>query len=481
MAWSRRDFLKGLGLSAAALGLPGSRRALAGGGEIPLRILFVYESWGSFNGFWEPRPAPGQSVVTETQWQLGELLTPLNAYRDRMILMRGLDMVSARRDPTPGREAHLSARTHALTGAYRADSQTAGGISINQLIANRLNSPTPLTRLSSLEVGVRAWEQVNDGGTYSGPGSPVPFLLEPPAIYDRLFPPELRLGAEEAQREQRRRGAIFDLVRSRSDALIAELPSEQRTKVQQHLDTRADLERRLNLGVSRAGNIPPQEVVAPWAGVRYIYNNTPQERAQVWNAMAELNTQMVAAALHADITRVATLYIHRAPPHLWGYNPGAYGSTDAHDFSHRVAGDNPSLRDPSAVGLCRDMHLRCTEAIAHMLDQLASRTEPDGQSLLDHTLVVMCGEIANGSHEVTRLPWLLVGDACGQLRTGRCLTFDRRSTRTGRVVPIDQWADLDQEGRPHNDLHVSLANAMGIEIESFGEASVCTGPISELA
>ena len=35
-------------------------------------------------------------------------------------------------------------------------------------------------------------------------------------------------------------------------------------------------------------------------------------------------------------------------------------------------------------------------------------------------------------------------------------------------------------GRPHNDLFVTLANAMGVATDTFGNAGVCTGPILEM-
>ncbi|MGF1468690.1 MAG: DUF1552 domain-containing protein [Sandaracinaceae bacterium] len=481
MSLDRRTFLRGLGLSAAALGLPQLRAPRArANGDIPQRIVFIYEKGGMMNGFVEPLPAPGAPRPTETAWRLNNLMEPLAPYQDRMIAFSGLDMVSDILDPTIAENAHASGQTQALTGAFRSGSLSAGGISINEFIARELNTPTPQTRLPSVEVAVIRPSSLRVGGSYSGPGPALPYLVTPTEVYDRLFPEDLRLSGEDAIRATQRREAVFDLIRGESDRLIADLSAEQRVKVQQHLDTRADLQRRLGLGAARIGNVAVPSFIDEWRSVNYAFNASPAEKASMWELMGRLNGGMVAAALHADITRVATISVHPAPDAAFGYAPGMFGSSDDHDLTHKVSGDRPSLTDPAAVEAIRLQHQRSTELLVSFLEELDSRVEPDGGTLLDHTLILWCGEIGNGSHDITRLPWVTIGDACGQLRTGRLLQFDRIHRRTGRVVPPEDWARFDQLGRPHNDLMVSLAQAMGIEIDTFGEPSVCTGRIDEM-
>ncbi len=61
-----------------------------------------------------------------------------------------------------------------------------------------------------------------------------------------------------------------------------------------------------------------------------------------------------------------------------------------------------------------------------------------------------------------------------QLKTGQLLTF-----------PMD-LADSGNETmavthhRAHNDLLLTLAQVMGVSLSTFGEASLCTGPIAEM-
>ena len=74
---------------------------------------------------------------------------------------------------------------------------------------------------------------------------------------------------------------------------------------------------------------------------------------------------------------------------------------------------------PEAVACIRKMCTIEAQKLANLLAMLAKVPEADGTSLLDHTL-------------------------------------------------------------PHNNLYVSLANAMGIDIDTFGNPAVCTGPLAGL-
>lgn len=480
----RRAFLKGLGLGAAALGLPGvlgTRRARADG-SMPLRVVFFYDTVGWKRGMWEPGGAEGAPEPTEHAWELSPLLAPLAPWKSRMIALDGMDMMSDKRDPTGGANAHQAGMTSALTGAFRIDGNTGGGISINQAIAQHINRPAQQTRLTSLEVAIRHWGNVNHGATYSAPGEPVPYLVQPPDVYERLFPAELRSG--EGARRSARRAAVFDLIRGDGDALVRDLPREAREKIAQHMDTRAALEARLGLGAGRDELIPAPEITAPWGEVDWRYQPGSEMQARIWSTMADLNIGMTAAALHADVTRVATIHVNHAANDLWGYRNGLHGSSDWHDFVHKTSGDNPNVTAPDAQALLRGMHAQSIAALVRLLEELESRVEPDGSALLDHTVVVMCSELAEGSHDLTRLPWHIIGDAHGQWRTGRYLQFPRliwRGRGEGTYAPRDQWARYNQHGRPHNDLFISLLHAFGAEVETFGEPSVCTGPIAELA
>ena len=106
------------------------------------------------------------------------------------------------------------------------------------------------------------------------------------------------------------------------------------------------------------------------------------------------------------------------------------------------------LEDPDAREVIRQQHLRTSEVFAQLLDRLAAAVEPDGSSLIDHTLVVWVSQIANGSHALTELPWLVAGDCQGAVNSG-------------------QWLQSG-ERRGHGQFYRTVARALDVDIPDFG-------------
>jgi hypothetical protein len=78
------------------------------------------------------------------------------------------------------------------------------------------------------------------------------------------------------------------------------------------------------------------------------------------------------------------------------------------------------------------------------------------------------------AHNHDDTPFVLIGGANGQLKTGNLATF-----------PLDQSGQgsptMPPKGdRSHNDLLLTLAKVMGAPRTTFGESSYCTGPITEI-
>jgi len=121
------------------------------------------------------------------------------------------------------------------------------------------------------------------------------------------------------------------------------------------------------------------------------------------------------------------------------------------------------------------------------LTMLDSLPETDGKTMLDHTLILVCSHIAEGSHDVTRLPWMVIGDAQGALKTGQYTRFPITSianvNQIGQLSYPEDGANriYNYRGRPHNDLFLTLAHAMGVPVDSFGrDLAENKGVISEL-
>jgi hypothetical protein len=455
---------------AALTGLMWKPKLVLGNSNpIPKRILFVHGSWGAVPGAWEPLPSPGNQDATETAWQLNELFAPLEPYRDRMNFFENLDMVSAEFDSNSPGNAHYAGSTHEYTADRRtADGEKPATITIDQFIAKALNEPEPQTPLRSMHLYGSGWKSGapqlrNEAGL-------VPSIANPQEAYDLLFPP--RDNAEIVAARDR----VFSHVEADSRRLRQQLSSENREKLRQHLQTRSDIERRLNIRRER----PDASLLDPWSSHDWDYPSGDNSKSlENWSLTTRLNSQLIAAAMHADVTRVATLGIKTQP--ISNEVATGFEAERHHALEHQVMGaihdlrkgdENDYLdRHPEARQVVVDAHRKVIERLRELLDDLDSRVEPDGQSLLDHTLVVYTSQIADSSHSLTRLPWCVIGDMRGFFNTGRYVPYERTDH------PTKSWKTL---GRPHNDLFVSLAQAMDVDIQKFGNPDVCTGRISEI-
>ena len=99
---------------------------------------------------------------------------------------------------------------------------------------------------------------------------------------------------------------------------------------------------------------------------------------------------------------------------------------------------------------------------AYLLQAMKGVPEGDG-TLLDHSVVLWCNELGEGStHSRRNVPYVLAGSADGYFKTGRYLDFQ------GSKKP---W---------HNDLLVSLCQAMDVNDSMVGNPAYCHGAIGAL-
>jgi hypothetical protein len=152
---SRRTMLRGL--AGVGIGLPflgamaGSARAVT----FPKRFVVFFTGLGTVKGAWAP-------TGTETDFKFGQILAPLEPFKKKVLVVEGVDMESAYHGPG---DPHQQGIGHALTGTellegtlfpYACNPSAmvgwAGGISLDQHLANMLGQTT---KLPSLELGVQ--------------------------------------------------------------------------------------------------------------------------------------------------------------------------------------------------------------------------------------------------------------------------------------------------------------------------------------
>ncbi len=483
---SRRQLFAGLGGAGAMSLLPLLRgsQAVAQAGEIPKRVVFVHFADGMVFEDWEPRPKAGASSYTRTDFAMGPNFDPLVPYFGDMILFENMDMRSVDVDPTDPANAHHAGGTHYLTADNRLGGDQPGAKSIDQFIADELLAAGGVTALKSMEIAMTANGPYNDGWTgpntidaSTGPGERMGGLVIPHEIYERLFPGSAEAPEADNSAARARAERLFSFLKGEHGQMAQRLSGDDRLKLEQHAQLMTELEQRrlALLSENRRDLWPDPSIVDPAADLNWTYNaDRDTIWRERWEIATDINMRLAAAALHADVTRVMTLSMDQPPGAVYGYSDGMFDSTDYHDLVHKVNDLNQETPQYSNVDarqiLLAEKHALLNKLLI-LVNQLDTLQEVDGSRMLDHTIIVLTSHIANGSHSVQNLPWFTLGNLDGVLNTGQLISFERQQD------PERSWVT---HGRAHNDFFVSVAQALGLDVSSFGNPDVNGGPITEM-
>ena len=188
---SRRQFLKTLGLGAAALPFISNLSAFASPAALTSRkqrLVVMFSPNGTVPwDFW-----PDEEGATFT---LKRILEPLRDFQSRMLVMHGVcDKVRGDGDNHMRGMGCLLTGVELFPGNIQGGSDTpagwASGISIDQEIANFLQSkPETRTRFGWLEFGVMVPDRADTCThmSYSGPNQPIAPMDDPYQMFRKLY------------------------------------------------------------------------------------------------------------------------------------------------------------------------------------------------------------------------------------------------------------------------------------------------------
>lgn len=446
---SRRQFLRGLGGIAVGLPLlasfqaPASAQAQAvpsGKDGFPRRLLIFFHPNGVMPDAWWPTAG-----ANERDFSLAASLQPLERFKSRMLLLRGVHLSSAASGPGG---PHQKGMGHLLTGRalqsgtfVDGDGAMAGwadGVSFDQVVAEHVGREN---RLKSLELGVRAdasgGAEVRSRLCYGGPAQPLPPINDPRVTFDTLFS-DFHTDPTALAELRARRLSVLDAVGDQFSHVYQRAGYEDRVRLQAHLDMIRDLELRLQ----NQGALPGTCTV-PGRPI-----DQPEDDENTMPAIAALQTELMALALVCDITRVGSLQFSNAMNHI--RFPWLQSFGDGHTLSHA----GPSNTDAFQQWVARDRWF--AEQIGHLLDTLDAVPEGSG-TMLDNTCVLWVNELSQGNtHSHRNMPFVLIGSAGGAIDVGR-------------YVQAPDTA--------HNDLLLAIMAAFGVERSTFGDPDFCTGPM----
>lgn len=447
--YDRRLFLKTLGASAALLPMLDTEFVKAEGGKAPRRLVAAVWPNGVTHGgaYW---PSGGES-----DFQLTEVLAPLAPHKDKILVLDNINN-QAIKDQFPSKGGHASL-PFLLTGgnaAVQGDSCIGNSISIDQHVANALKTSDP-TPIHSLQLGVDNREEskaeqkyVSFRGRAIGGQPDAPRVNDDVhALYRTLFSSTGTGGGmdgAEIERMRAGRRSLLDYVGGDLLRFARNLGTESRQKVESHLTSIRSLEMQLD-------NIPTLGPYTPLPDDLSIDTYSKDHYDRIARAQVEL----ITGALATGQTRVATMLMSNGHNNSWvfkwlGEEFAQRGNGDFnplrshHEMAHQGDGGGDQTRRKNTL----DRYF--ISLLALMIERFKSVPEGDG-TMLDHSVILWANNMGNGgSHSNDRLPWILAGSCGGYFRTGRYLK--------------------QNGGQPHNGVLVGLSNAMGVPVQSFGDA-----------
>src|SRR5580704_13557236 len=239
-ALSRRTVLRGMGTAAIALPfLDSMSPALAAPTKSPVRLAFLYVPNGIMMRDWNP------AVDYEGKFrEFPRAMKPLEAFRDDMLQLGNLTHNSGRA-LLDGAGDHGRCSGSYLTGIQvkKTTIDIKASISCDQIIANKIGGQT---RFPSLELGIEDARQAGDCDSgyscaytnnlaWRSPTQPLPPILEPRQLFERLFGNGVALSPQERERQKVYRRSILDFVMEDARTLQGALGPTDSRKVDEYL------------------------------------------------------------------------------------------------------------------------------------------------------------------------------------------------------------------------------------------------------
>lgn len=462
---SRRHLLRGTGV---ALALPWLEAMVPSGpvrAATPARVkrfIPIYLPNGASTLWWKTTGS-GKGDA----WQLSPLLSPFQAVKKKMLMIRQMGNFTWRQDlltmspgwttyrerndfcgvcrmPSgafvlPSHSRDPSALLNCIDGdQYRRSkgqdiaSSASNGETVDQLLARSLPAETAL---ASMQLGLfngtggldERHSAMSRNMSWSKDGTPLGKDLEPSRVFDKLVATGAGQGTTTDPEAERRRAldlSVLDALKTSTTTLQKKLGSSDRARLDNYLTGVRELETKV-----QAVSKPP--MTSTCKAVTVPANVTdPVLRSRTMN-------DLIVMALQCDVTRIITYMLDNSRSDL------VYSWVQRRDFEKNgatVGGTATSYHEsqhhtgvsPDFASITR-WHI---EAVADLLTKMDAVQEASGGTLLDNSLVMFASDMHHGDHASFDLPLLLFGSGGGTFRQDELVSLPEE------IEQIRQMRDL---------------------------------------
>jgi hypothetical protein len=436
IALPRRTFLRGMGATLALPFLDAMVPALSAAVKAAPRFAAIYFGNGANMNEWTPS-------TDGVGFALSPTLKPLEPFRNRMLVVSGLDNFQATDQGDSGGQ-HPRAAPAFMSCVHPKQTEGAdvrAGTTIDQIIAEHICRDS---KLSSLELAVDRNDVVGacDHGyacaymnsmSWKTPTVPLPAETNPRFVFERMFgngdTAEARLARSQEDR------SILDGISQEISRLRQRLGVHDRAKLGEYLDAIRDVEQR----IARAESY----------NTDFAIPDRPAGVPETFREHAELMFDLQVLAFQADITRVSSFMLARENVNR---SYGEIGLPEAHHaMSHHG-------NEPAKMAAFAKLNTYHVDTFAYFLNKLQAIPDGDG-TLLDSSVVLYGSGMSDGNtHNNYNVPVVVVGGRDQQIKGNRHLRYPK--------------------GTPLANLSLTLIDKFGVPMERFGDS---TGELDLLA
>jgi hypothetical protein len=410
------ESLAGFGISSASA---------ATTSEPPQRFAVLFMGTGISPGRWW---AKGVGAGLE----LSESLSPLEPLKTKINVIDGLFNKAA-----TGQGIHPAMTGNLLSGVpISKGSIIRGGITIDQVLANRIGQDTPQpSMVLACERAMTGFHETNFSNAYSShiswqsADSPVPNEMYPSLAFDSLFDNNGRL----------RDTSVLDRVKDQALALSGKVSSSDKLKLDEYLTSVREVERgieRMRTDKDKAAE-RARNAGRPLFTMQRPHDGLPEDIRDHIRLMSDI----IALGLQTDKTRVASLLLARDLSAL--YYPFLGVSKQHHGASHYDTEEDYQ----------KIVRFHVSQ-LAYLANRLNAMTEGES-TVLDNSCLLFLSNMWSGTkHDNKKVPVITVGGLSGKLKTGRALDY----------------FELGDDNRKLCGLYLGIMDRMGVELTKFGDA-----------
>jgi hypothetical protein len=456
LRFTRRNLLRGGLAATAAVPLLEARSWGQAATTPPIRFVTFATPNGTRNSLFWP-------TGTETNFTLNTFTTDLNPHKAKLTFLKNIKLNPALQsgalggtvgsEHARGTGGMLTARPLKSGTQFKSFGNTTSGWgsgqSLDQYLAGKLN---PNTTFKSMQIGVHVRDtEVRARISYAAADQPIPPREDPKDVFAALFgmggttpgggtdPALARLWAQ--------RKSVFDATNAETERIKRIIGASDRAKLDAHLTAMRDVEKRLVQMPGMTTTPGTATCTKPTITDVDLKNDDQYLKA------GQLQMDLAVAALACDQTRIITFqWSYAESEHLFGFL-GINGNH--HVISHNFQAGTADYMNYDKI------QIWYAQQFAAFLTRMEAYKEGT-RSLLDNSIVLWATEIGEAtSHDLLLMPYVLAGSAGGKIRAGRLI-------------------DYGTSKKDNNQLLVSIGQAMGDTLTSFGDASGATGPLPNL-